>query len=91
MPVLHAFDQLLCEDPSCSDDPGQETFFRGCVNRDLFRLEPSMDAWLCNILRNQFHVTTRKRIREVEDAGGEYAGQMAERPSQEEVVALRDL
>lgn len=45
-PVLHAFDQLLCEDPSCSDVPVQEAFLKRWTNGYLFRPEPSMDARL---------------------------------------------
>jgi len=91
IPVLRGFAMSLCGDAVASDDLVQETLLRAWANGHLFRPGTNMGAWLCTILRNQFYTAMRRRMREVEDADGEYARQLSESASQEGVVALKRL
>lgn len=91
IPGLRGFAMSLCGDAATSDDLVQETLLRAWANGRLFRPGTNMAAWLCTILRNQFYTTMRRRMREVEDADGEHAGQVAEPASQDGAVALASL
>lgn len=91
IPAMRGFAASLCRDAATADDLVQETLVRAWANGRLSRPGTNMDAWLCTILRNQFYTTMRRRMREVEDAHGEPAGQVAEPASQDRVVALSSL
>jgi RNA polymerase sigma-70 factor (ECF subfamily) len=89
IPALRAFALSLCGDAARSDDLVQEALVRAWANGHLFRPGSNMGAWLCTILRNQFYTAMRRSVREVEDVDGALAGQVAEPPPQEGVIALR--
>lgn len=91
IPDLRGFAMSLCGNAATSDDLVQETLLRAWANARLFRPGTNMVAWLCTILRNQFYTAMRRRMREIEDAHGEYAGQLEEPASQEGVVELKRL
>ncbi len=91
IPGLRAFAMSLCGDGATSDDLVQETLLRAWANGRLFRPGTNMAAWLCTILRNQFYTAMRRRMREVEDADGEYARQVSDPAAQEGVATLKGL
>lgn len=91
IPALYPFAMSLCGDAATSDDLVQEALVRAWAKGHQFQPGSNMVAWLCTILRNQFYTAMRRRMREVEDIDGEFAGTLAEPPSQEGVVALKAL
>lgn len=83
LPGLRAFALSLAINPAMADDLVQETLLRAWQNRHRFEPGSNLMAWLCTILRNHFYTECRKRKREVEDADGAMAAQVAAPASQE--------
>lgn len=90
LPMLRAFARSLCGDRVRADDLVQETVARALANRDKFTPGTNLNAWLVTILRNHFYSEGRKRRREVEDADGQFAGTLADLPSQEGHLEMAD-
>ncbi len=82
MSNLRAFGVSLCGDKERADDLVQETLFKAWNHLDSFREGTNLKAWLFTILRNTYFSERRKRRREVEDADGSYAAQLASPPEQ---------
>lgn len=82
VPSLRAFALSLCFKPDRADDLVQETLLRAWANRETYRPDTHLKAWLFTILRNQFYTECRKRTREVEDADGAYAARLVTMPDQ---------
>ncbi|MGY2052712.1 sigma-70 family RNA polymerase sigma factor [Methylobacterium sp. JK268] len=89
LPGLRAFALSLAINPTAADDLVQETLLRAWANRHRFDPGSNLKAWLCTILRNQFYTECRKRKREVEDADGMLAGNVAAPAAQEASSDLR--
>ena len=82
VPVLRAFAMSLCGKLDRAEDLVQETLVRAMANIQSFTPGTNMSAWLCTILRNQFHSEYRKRRREVEDPDGGYLYSLKSAPEQ---------
>ena len=74
-----------------AEDLVQDTFLKAWENRDSYRPDTQLRAWLFTILRNTFFSDWRKRRREVEDVDGVGALALYEEPRQEHVLALKML
>lgn len=83
LPGLRAFALSLAINAATADDLVQETLLRAWQNRHRFEPGSNLMAWLCTILRNHFYTECRKRKREVEDADGVMAAQVAAPAAQE--------
>ena len=79
IPNLRAFAYSLCGQHERADDMVQETLLKAWSHRDSFEAGTNLRAWLFTILRNSFFSEMRKRRREVEDADGKRASQLAQR------------
>jgi len=90
MTNLRAFAVSLCGDRERADDLVQETLFKAWNHLDSFREGTNLKAWLFTILRNTYFSERRKRRREVEDADGSYADQLASRPEQHGHMEMQD-
>jgi RNA polymerase sigma-70 factor, ECF subfamily len=90
LPSLRAFAMSLCGNRDSADDLVQDTLVRAWSKMDRFQVGTNLNAWLCTILRNIFYSDYRKRVREVEDADGSYAGRLFSIPDQEAHLALED-
>jgi RNA polymerase sigma-70 factor (ECF subfamily) len=90
IPRLRAFARSLCGDRDRADDLVQETITRALANRDKFQPGTNLNAWLVTILRNHFYSEGRKRRREVEDADGQFAARLADRPAQQGNLDMQD-
>lgn len=82
VPSLRAFALSLTYNADRADDLVQETLVRAWANRETYRPDTHLKAWLFTILRNQFYTECRKRQREVEDADGSYAERLVTMPDQ---------
>lgn len=82
VPSLRAFALSLTYNGDRADDLVQETLVRAWANRETYRPDTHLKAWLFTILRNQFYTECRKRQREVEDADGSYAERLVTMPDQ---------
>lgn len=82
VPSLRAFALSLTYNGDRADDLVQETLVRAWANRENYRPDTHLKAWLFTILRNQFYTECRKRQREVEDADGSYAERLVTMPDQ---------
>ena len=91
VPGLRAFAMSLSGKLDRADDLVQETLVRAMANIQSFTPGTNMSAWLCTILRNQFHSEYRKRRREVEDADGSYLDGLTSRPEQHSRLEFREL
>ncbi len=91
IPALRTFAFSLCGDPTRSDDLVQETMVKAWTNQHRFQLGTNIIAWLFTILRNQFYSELRKHRREVEDADGAIAAQIAVPAAQEHSADLRTI
>lgn len=87
---LRAFARTFHRDPARADDLVQETAMKAWENREKFREGTNMRAWLFTILRNSYYSEMRKKTREVEDADGALTASLAEKPSQDSHMAMRD-
>ncbi len=90
MTNLRAFAVSLCGDRERADDLVQETLFKAWNHLDSFREGTNLKAWLFTILRNTYFSERRKRRREVEDADGKYAAQLASIPEQHGHMEMQD-
>lgn len=90
IPDLRAFARTFYRDPSRADDLVQEAILKAWSNIDKFERGTNLKAWLFTILRNTFLSEMRKKSREVEDADGKYAAQLAKKPEQEAVLEYDD-
>lgn len=90
LPVLRAFARSLTGNRDRADDLVQETILRALANQDKFQAGTNLHAWLVTILRNQFYSEGRKKRREVEDADGVLAGQLADIPRQQSRLEMND-
>ena len=87
---LRGFARTFHRDPARADDLVQETVMKAWENRDKFREGTNMRAWLFTILRNSYYSEMRKKTREVEDTDGALTAGLAEKPSQDSHMAMRD-
>jgi len=90
MASLRAFAVSLCGDKERADDLVQETLFKAWNHLDSFREGTNLKAWLFTILRNTYFSERRKRKREVEDADGSYAANLATPPEQHGHMDMQD-
>jgi len=90
LPSLRAFAMSLTRNSATADDIVQDTIVKAWSNIDKFEEGTNMRAWLFTILRNTFYSLSRKRSREVADAEGELAGQLAEKPAHDGRLAMND-
>lgn len=90
MANLRAFAVSLCGDKERADDLVQETMVKAWNHLASFQEGTNLKAWLFTILRNTFFSERRKRRREVEDAEGMYAAQLASKPEQPGYMDLQD-
>ena len=74
-----------------AEDLVQDTLLKAWVNRDSYRPDTNLRAWLFTILRNTFFSQLRKYRREVEDADGALAETLYEEPRQDHALALHEL
>lgn len=82
IPNLRAFAVSLCGSPERADDLVQEALMKAWANIDNFEVGTNMRAWLFTILRNVYYSEFRKKRREVEDADGKIAANLATHPEQ---------
>jgi RNA polymerase sigma-70 factor (ECF subfamily) len=90
LPNLRAFARSLCPNPARADDLVQDSIVKALANIDRFEPGSNLRAWMFTILRNTFYSDLRKLRREVEDADGEHAARLADRPGQLGAVDLED-
>lgn len=74
-----------------AEDLVQATFLKAWANRDKYKPDSRLRAWLFTILYNTFISDLRKSRREVEDADGVMAASLFEDPPQDHVLALNEL
>jgi RNA polymerase sigma-70 factor (ECF subfamily) len=90
LPNLRAFARSLCPNPARADDLVQDALVKALANIHRFERGSNLRAWLFTILRNTYYSDLRKKRREVEDAEGEHAARLADRPSQNGALDLDD-
>jgi RNA polymerase sigma-70 factor (ECF subfamily) len=91
IPKLRAFALSLAAHADHADDLVQETLMKAWHHQSSFQPGTNIKAWLFTILRNQYFSQLRKRRREVEDAGGEFAGSVMTPGNQESQLDMADL
>jgi RNA polymerase sigma-70 factor (ECF subfamily) len=91
VPSLRVFAMSLCRNVDRADDLVQETLLRALTHIDSFQAGTSLPAWLFTILRNAFRSEHRKRWREVEDIGGNYAETLTTGAEQTSHLDFQDL
>jgi RNA polymerase sigma-70 factor (ECF subfamily) len=74
-----------------AEDLVQATFLKAWANRDKYKPDSQLRAWLFTILYNTFISDLRKSRREVEDVDGAMAATLFEEPRQDHVLALNEL
>ena len=82
IPNLRAFAVSLCGNAERADDLVQESLMKAWASIDMFEAGTNMRAWLFTILRNVYYSDFRKKRREVEDADGKLAANLATHPEQ---------
>lgn len=82
IPNLRAFAVSLCGNSERADDLVQEALMKAWASIDMFEPGTNMRAWLFTILRNVYYSDFRKKRREVEDADGKLAANLATHPQQ---------
>ncbi|MBJ3774593.1 sigma-70 family RNA polymerase sigma factor [Acuticoccus mangrovi] len=82
IPNLRAFAVSLCGNAERADDLVQEALMKAWASIDMFEAGTNMRAWLFTILRNVYYSDFRKKRREVEDADGKLAANLASHPEQ---------
>ncbi|MDA8587035.1 RNA polymerase sigma factor [Rhodobacteraceae bacterium] len=90
LPSLRAFAMSLARNKATADDLVQDTMVKALGAFDSFKQGTNMRAWLFTILRNTFYTLRTKQKREVADVDGVMAGQMAEKPQHDGLLALND-
>ena len=91
IPKLRAFALSLASHADYADDLVQETLMKAWNHQDSFQAGTNIKAWLFTILRNEYFSQLRKRRREVEDADGDYAGNVMTPGGQESQLDMADL
>ena len=91
IPRLRAFALSLASHADHADDLVQETLMKAWNHQESFQQGTIIKAWLFTILRNEYFSQLRKRRREVEDADGDYAGNMMTPGGQESQLDMADL
>jgi RNA polymerase sigma-70 factor (ECF subfamily) len=89
IPSLRAFAMSLCGNRDYADDLVQDMLVRAWAKMHRFEAGTNLHAWLFTILRHVFYSDRRKRVREVEDADGSYAGRLFSLPDQGARLDLR--
>lgn len=74
-----------------AEDLVQQTYLKAWANRDTFSLGTNLKPWLFTILRHCFCSDIRKYRREVQDVDGRLAAALIQEPTQEHVVALKEV
>ena len=82
IPNLRAFAVSLSGSTERADDLVQEALMKAWASIDMFEAGTNMRAWLFTILRNVYYSDFRKKRREVEDADGKFASNLATHPEQ---------
>ncbi len=82
IPNLRAFAVSLSGNAERADDLVQEALMKAWANIEMFEAGTNMRAWLFTILRNVYYSDFRKKRREVEDADGKFAANLATHPEQ---------
>ena len=91
IPKLRAFALSLAAHADQADDLVQETLLKAWDHQNSFQQGTNIRAWLFTILRNAYFSQLRKRRREVEDAGGDYAAGVTTPGAQEGQLDMADL
>lgn len=91
MPSLRAFAISLAGKVDRADDLVQETLTKAWAHQNSYTPGTNLRAWLFTILRNEFYTTLRKRGREVEDADGGIALNVAVHPAQDGHMDMTDM
>lgn len=81
----------LTANPHRAEDLVQATFLKAWMNRDKYKADTQLRAWLFTILRNTFFSDLRKSRREVEDTDGYLTDSLLEEPRQVDTIALNEL
>jgi RNA polymerase sigma-70 factor (ECF subfamily) len=89
--ALRAFAISLVGKMDRADDLVQETLTKAWAHRESFQEGTNMRAWLFTILRNEFYSQLRKRGREIEDADGAIAANVAVHPAQDGHMDMSDM
>ncbi len=90
LPAMRAFALSLTRNAAHADDLVQDTIVKAWSNFDKFQTGTNLRAWLFTILRNTFYSNRRKARREVEDVDGVFAAGLAEKPSHDGRLQMKD-
>ena len=90
IPHLRAFAISLSGSMNSADDLVQDTLVKAWTKFDSFEPGTNLRAWLITILRNTFYSIHRKYRREVQDADGIHAAQVAVRGGQDSRLDMDD-
>jgi RNA polymerase sigma-70 factor, ECF subfamily len=82
--------KLTCNEHR-AEDLVQATFLKAWANRDKYKPDSQLRAWLFTILHNTFISDLRKSWREVEDVDGVMAAALFAKPRQDHVLALKEM
>lgn len=74
-----------------AEDLVQTTMLKAWANRDSYRPESNLRAWLFTIMRNTFFSDLRNTRREIADVDGILAAALSEEPAQDHVIALKEV
>jgi RNA polymerase sigma-70 factor (ECF subfamily) len=89
IPRLRRYARALTGDRAASDDLVQDTLERAWAKLHLYRRGTDLRAWLFTVMHN-VHVN-RVRATRVTDPLDEEMAELAQRPSQGDALAVRDL
>ena len=89
--ALRRFATKLTGNEHQAEDLVQVTFLKAWANREKFRLDTELRAWLFTILRNTFYSDLRRSRREVADIDGKHAARLYVEPNQEHAIELKAL
>lgn len=90
IPHLRAFGASLSGSMQLADDLVQETMLKAWNHADAFTEGTNFKAWVFTILRNTYFSLYRRRGREVQDADGFHASQVAVSAAQDGHMDLAD-
>lgn len=90
LPAMRAFALSLTRNGSAADDLVQDSVVKAWKNMESFTSGTNMRAWLFTILRNTFYSDRRKARREVQDADGNMAATLSQKPEHDGKLALAD-
>ena len=88
---LRAYAISLTKAVDRAEDLVQDTVLRALSRQESFEKGTNQQAWLFTILRNSFFSDHRRAGREIEDADGRLAGEMATSADQESRLVLQEL